>query len=113
MDSLAPRWRRGRKSVNAVCLGCLTHGACVGHWTADYSAMEATGSASKRRWLECRHLSMPSPRPAACAGPSLVSVPDPLTRSKTKNWKIAGGGGSGQVGTEYHHGMLHAVARYE
>ena len=27
----------------------------------------------------------------------LVSVPDPLTRSKMKN---AGGGGSGQVGTE-------------
>ena len=25
----------------------LTDGACVGHWTADYSTMEATGSASK------------------------------------------------------------------
>ena len=30
------------QSVDAVCLGCLTHGACVGHWTRDYSAMEAT-----------------------------------------------------------------------
>ena len=56
--------------VNAVCLGCLTHGAFVGHWTADYSAMEATGSACKRRWLECCHLSMLSPRPVACAGPA-------------------------------------------
>jgi len=27
------------------CVGCLTHGACVGHWTPDYSAMEATCSA--------------------------------------------------------------------
>jgi len=33
------------QSFNAVCLGCLTHGACVGHWTPDYSAMEATSSA--------------------------------------------------------------------
>ena len=55
------------QSVNAVCLGCLTHGAYVGHWvTPDYSAMEATGSGCKRRWLECCHLSMPSARPAAC-----------------------------------------------
>ena len=62
------------QSVNAVCLGCLTHSACVGHWTTDYSPMEATGSASasKRRRLECCHLSMPSPRPAACAGPACV-----------------------------------------
>jgi len=44
----------------------------VTQWTADYSAMEATGSASKRRWLECCHLSMPSPRPAVCPGPSCV-----------------------------------------
>ena len=47
----------------------------VGHWTPDYSAMEATGScysACNRRWLECCHLSMPSPRPAACAGPACV-----------------------------------------
>ena len=31
------------QSVNAVCIGCLTHGACacVGHWTPDYGAMEA------------------------------------------------------------------------
>ena len=35
------------QSVNAVCLGCLTHGTCVGHWTPDYSAMETTGSACK------------------------------------------------------------------
>jgi len=35
------------QSVNAVCLGCLTHGACVGHWTPDYSVMEAIGSACK------------------------------------------------------------------
>ena len=27
--------------------------------------------------------------------------------------KTRRGGGSGQVGTEYHHGMLHAVAGYE
>ena len=60
------------QSVNAVCLGCMTHGACVGHWTPDYSAMEATGSAFKRRWLDCCHLSMPFPRPAACAGPACV-----------------------------------------
>ena len=33
------------QSVNAVCLGCLTHGARIGHWTPDYSTMEATGSA--------------------------------------------------------------------
>ena len=33
------------QSVNAVCLGCLTHGACVGHWTPDYSAMETTSIA--------------------------------------------------------------------
>ena len=31
--------------MDAICLGCLTYGACVGHWTPDYSAMEATGSA--------------------------------------------------------------------
>ena len=51
MDSLAPR--QGRRpltdlfsdnvtawqSINVVCLGCLTHGACVGHWTPDYSAI--------------------------------------------------------------------------
>ena len=32
------------QSVNAMCLGCLTHGACVGYWTPDYSVMEATSS---------------------------------------------------------------------
>jgi len=38
------------------CVGCLTHGACVGHWTPDYSAMEAIGSAcKKKRWLEYCH----------------------------------------------------------
>ena len=41
------------------------------HWTptsSHNSTMEATGSACKRTWLECCHLSMPSPQPAACAG---------------------------------------------
>jgi len=33
------------QSFNAGCVGCLTHSACIGHWTPDYSAMEATGSA--------------------------------------------------------------------
>jgi len=75
MESLAPRWQRqGRRplkdlfsgwsdnvtvwqSVSAVYLGCLTHGACVSHWTPDYNAIiEATGSACKGRWLECCHL---------------------------------------------------------
>jgi len=46
------------QSVNVVRLGCLTHGACVGHWTPDYGAMGATGSACKRRWLKCYYLSM-------------------------------------------------------
>jgi len=32
---------------------------------------------------------------------------------KQNNGKTRGGGGSGQVGAEYHHGMLHAVAGYE
>jgi len=71
MSDIVTTWQ----SVNAVCLGCLTHGTCVGHYTPDYSAMEATGSAiaaCKRRWLECCHLSMPSPQPAACAGPACV-----------------------------------------
>jgi len=34
--------------------------------------MEATGSACKRRWLQCCHLSMPPLQPAACAGPACV-----------------------------------------
>ena len=34
------------QSVNAVCFGCLTHGACVGHCqTPDYMAM-----ATIARW---------------------------------------------------------------
>ena len=41
------------QSVSVVCLGCLTQGACVGHWTPDYSTMEVMGSACKRRWLVC------------------------------------------------------------
>ena len=28
-----------RQSDSAVCLGCLTHCACVGHWTPDYSTI--------------------------------------------------------------------------
>jgi len=55
-----------------VLVACQTRGACIGHRTADYSAMEATGSASKWRWPECCHLFMPSPWPAVCAGPSRV-----------------------------------------
>ena len=39
-SDIVTAWR----SVNAVCLGCLTHGACVGHWTPDCSTMEANGS---------------------------------------------------------------------
>ena len=35
----------------------------------------------------------------------------PLPKRKIANTR--GGGGSGQVGTEYHRGMLHAVARCE
>jgi len=44
------------------------------YWSldSDYSAMEATGSTWKRRWLECCYPSMPSPQPAACAGPVCV-----------------------------------------
>ena len=45
--------------------------------------MEATGSTCKRRWLECCHLSMPSPRPVAWCWTSLcaaclyiISMPD-------------------------------------
>jgi len=62
------------QSVDAVCLCCLTHGFC--HWTlisSDYSGMEASGSACKKRMvIECCHLSMPSPRPAWSAGPVCV-----------------------------------------
>ena len=36
---------RYRNSMAIFQWGCLTQGACVGHWTPDYSAMEATGSA--------------------------------------------------------------------
>jgi len=48
---------------------------CQSHWTptsSHNSAMEATGSACKRRWLQCCHLSMPPPRPAAYAGPACM-----------------------------------------
>ena len=49
---------------------------CQSHWTptsSHNSVMEATGSTCKRRWIECCHLCMPSPWPAACAGPAYVS----------------------------------------
>ena len=36
---------------------------------------------------------------------NIVSVPDPLTHSWNVNLKCAGGGGSGQVCTECHHGI--------
>jgi len=71
-------WLERQRNCMAICQSSLSwlpdSRACarVGHWTPDSSAMEATGSACKSRWLECCHLSMPSPRPAACAGPALV-----------------------------------------
>ena len=33
------------QSVNAVCLSCLTQGACVGHWTPD--AVEAVAAVKR------------------------------------------------------------------
>ena len=50
---------------------------CQSHWTptsSHNSAMEATGSTCKRRSLEYYHLSLPSPWPAACAGPACMCV---------------------------------------
>jgi len=58
------------QSFDVVCLCCLTHGACV-KVTVLQRTMEVTTSARKR-WLECCHLSMPSLRPATCAGPACV-----------------------------------------
>ena len=42
--------------------------------------MEAISSGCKRRWLECCHLSMPPPRPAACAGPACMLVTNIIAR---------------------------------
>ena len=48
------------------------------------------------------------------ACPTLVTVPDPLTRSYNEKLEKRGEEeGLVKVGTEYHHGMLHAVAGYE
>jgi len=59
----------------AICQCCLSllpgsQFLCWSHWSpnsSDYSTVEATSTMCKRRWLECCHLSMPSPCPAACA----------------------------------------------
>ena len=62
-------------ACESIC--CLTHSACVQvtglpPLSSHNSTKEATGSACKRRWLECCHLSIAPPWPAACAGPACV-----------------------------------------
>jgi len=63
-----------RKSLPVLILRVLCHALIQN------SVMEAISSACKRRWLECCHLSMPPPQPAACAGPACMLVTNIIAR---------------------------------
>ena len=54
------------QSVDAVCHGRLTHGSC--HWTQISFGYSNGGywQRMSKNWLECFHLSMPSPYDLRC-----------------------------------------------